>query len=141
MFSPSDTAELVITYAKDLGKKIIETENDFKEFIKNKVFKVDLDVDQNSQIFQKSLVKLQTEKEKDKKELENLLNKSQELQKEKRTKLLEAKKKIEELTNKRKKKKKEKKEIVQLLNIQGAFLAFSNESILTKFNLIFFAFA
>ena len=112
MFSPSDTAELVITYAKDLGKKIIETENDFKEFIKNKVFKVDLDVDQNSQIFQKSLVKLQTEKEKDKKELENLLNKSQELQKEKRTKLLEAKKKIEELTNKRKEKEKEKKEIV-----------------------------
>ena len=112
MFSPSDTAELVFTYAKDLGKKIIETENDFKEFIKNKVFKVDLDVDQNSQIFQKSLVKLQTEKEKDKKELENLLNKSQELQKEKRTKLLEAKKKIEELTNKRKEKEKEKKEIV-----------------------------
>ena len=112
MFSPSDTAELVITYAKDLGKKIIETENDFKEFIKNKVFKVDLDVDQNSQIFQKSLVKLQTEKEKDKKELENLLNKSKELQKEKRTKLLEAKKKIEELTNKRKEKEKEKKEIV-----------------------------
>ena len=32
-FSPSDTAELVITYAKDLGKKIIETENDFKEFM------------------------------------------------------------------------------------------------------------
>ena len=60
LFSPSDTAELVISYAKDLGKKIIETENDFREFIKNKVFKVDLDVDQNSQIFQKSLLKLKT---------------------------------------------------------------------------------
>ena len=79
LFSPSDTAELVISYAKDLGKKIIETENYFKEFIKNKVFKVDLDVDQNSQIFQKSLIKLQTEKETNKKELETLLNKSQEL--------------------------------------------------------------
>ena len=65
LFSPSDTAELVISYAKDLGKKIIETENDFKEFVKNKIFKVDLDVDQNSQIFQKSLVKLQNEKEAD----------------------------------------------------------------------------
>ena len=101
-FSPSDTAELVITYAKDLGKKIIETENDFKEFLKSKVFKVDLDVDQNSKIFQKSLVKLQNEKEADKKELDNLLSKSQELKAEKKQKVSEAKKKIDELALKRK---------------------------------------
>ena len=112
LFSPSDTAELVISYAKDLGKKIIETEHDFKEFIKNKVFKVDLDVDQNSQIFQKSLLKLKTEKEKNKKELETLLNQSQELQNEKKKKLAEAKKQIDELTKKRKEKEKERKEIV-----------------------------
>ena len=76
LFSPSDTAELVITYAKDLGKKIIETENDFREFIKSKVFKIDLDVDQNSKIFQNSLIKLQAEKESNEKELEKLLSQS-----------------------------------------------------------------
>ena len=111
-FSPSDTAELVITYAKDLGKKIIETENDFKEFLKSKVFKVDLDVDQNSKIFQKSLVKLQNEKEADKKELDNLLSKSQELKAEKKQKVSEAKKKIDELALKRKEVEKKRKEAI-----------------------------
>ena len=111
-FSPSDTAELVITYAKDLGKKIIETENDFREFVKNKVFKVDLDVDPNSKIFQNSLVKLQEEKEADQKELDNLLSQSQELKSEKKKKVSEAKKKIDELTLKRKETEKRRKETI-----------------------------
>ena len=139
LFSPSDTAELVISYAKDLGKKIIETENDFKEFIKNKVFKVDLDVDQNSQIFQKSLIKLQTEKETNKKELEILLNKSQELQCEKNTKLAEAKKKIDELTKKRKQKEKERKEIIskydrEIKNIKNDIAKLKTETDSEKLN-------
>ena len=33
MFNPSDAAEIVVSYAKDLGKKIIETEQDFVNFI------------------------------------------------------------------------------------------------------------
>ena len=112
LFSPSDTAELVISYVKDLGKKIIETENDFKEFIKTKIFKVDLDVDPNSQIFKKSLVKLQTEKEEDKKELDNLLSKSKELKEEKKQKISEAKKKMDELSEKKKEMEKKKKEAI-----------------------------
>ena len=111
-FSPSDTAELIITYAKDLGKKIIKTENDFEEFIKSKIGKIDLDVDPNSQIYQKSLIKLQTETEKDKKELENLLTKSQELKTEKDSKLSEAKKKMDELAKKRKEMEKKRKECI-----------------------------
>ena len=113
LFSPNDTAELVISYAKDLGKKIIETENDFEEFIKNKIFKVDLEVDPNSQIFQKSLVKLQTEKEEDKKELDNLLSKSKELKAEKKKKISEAKKKMDELSEKRKEVEKKRKEAIE----------------------------
>ena len=116
LFSPSDAAELVISYAKDLGKKIIETENDFKEFIKSKVFKVDLDVDQNSQIFQKSLIKLQTEKEANKKELDNLISQSQELKNKKKQKNSEAKKKIDELKEKKKEVEKKKKEAVAQFN-------------------------
>ena len=111
-FSPSDTAELIITYAKDLGKKIIETENDFEEFIKSKIGKIDLDVDPNSQIYQKSLIKLQTETETDKKELENLLTKSKELKTEKDSKLSEAKKKMDELAKKRKEMEKKRKECI-----------------------------
>ena len=63
LFSPSETAEILISYGKDLGKKLIETEKDFEDFIKKKIFKIDLDVDPKSQIFQESLLKLKTESE------------------------------------------------------------------------------
>ena len=111
-FSPSDTAELVLTYAKDLGKKIIETEKDFEEFIKSKVFNIDLDIDKNSQIFKKSLIKLEEETETDKKELENLLMKSQELKSAKEHKILEAKKKMDDLAKKTEEVQKRKKEYI-----------------------------
>ena len=39
LFSPSDAAEVIISYAKDLGKKIIQTEQDFSNFIMNKNWK------------------------------------------------------------------------------------------------------
>ena len=118
LFSPSDAAELVISYAKDLGKKFIETENDFKEFIKNKIFKVDLDVDQNSQIFKNSLIKLQNEKEENKKQLDDLLAKSKELKEQKKQKLSETKKKIDELSEMKKEVEKKKKETVNLFNLE-----------------------
>jgi hypothetical protein len=118
LFSPSDTAELVISYVKDLGKKFIETENDFKEFVKNKIFKVDLDVDQNSQIFKNSLIRLQNEKEENKKQLDILLVKSKELKEQKKQKLSEAKKKIDELTGLKKEAEKKKKETIELFNIE-----------------------
>ena len=116
LFSPLDTTELIISYAKDLGKKIIETENDFKEFIKNKVFKIELDIDQNSQIFKNSLLKLQNENENNKKELENIIAKCKELKSQKDSKLSEAKKKIDEITKKRKEVEKQKKELIQKLD-------------------------
>ena len=116
LFSPSDTAELVISYVKGLGKKIIETENDFKEFIKSKVFKLDLDVDQNSKIFQNSLIKLQNEKETNEKELEKLLSQSKELKDQKKQKVSEAKKILEELTLRRKEAEKKRKELISQLD-------------------------
>ena len=73
LFSPSEAAEILISYGKDLGKRLIQTENDFEDFIKKKILNVDLDVDPNSQIFQKSLLKLQTESEENKKNLEEML--------------------------------------------------------------------
>jgi hypothetical protein len=51
LFSPSDAAEVIISYAKDLGKKIIQTEQDFSNFIMNKIGKIDLDIDQNSRLY------------------------------------------------------------------------------------------
>ena len=74
LFSPSDAAELIIGYAKDLGKKIIETEQDFQNFIKEKVFQIDLDINENSRIYKENVIEIENENEKNKKELENLMN-------------------------------------------------------------------
>ena len=91
LFSPSEAAEILITYAQDLGKKIIETEKDFEDFVKKKILKIDLDVDPKSQIFQNSLLKLQTESEENKKKLEETLKQLEEIKKQKKAKKEEAK--------------------------------------------------
>ena len=111
LLSPSDTAELVISYVKNFGKKIIETENDFKDFASSKICKIDLDIDKNSQLFKKSLINIQTEKETDNKELEKLLSKLQELKTEKNLIQSESEKKMNELTKKREDVERQKKEV------------------------------
>ena len=50
MFNPADAAEVVISYVKDLGKKLIQTEQDFANFISNKIGKLDLDISQTSRL-------------------------------------------------------------------------------------------
>ena len=51
MFSLSDVAEIIVSYGKDLCKKIIETEQDFVNFIFDKINKVDLDISQNNKLY------------------------------------------------------------------------------------------
>ena len=116
LFSPSETAEILITYGKDLGKKIIETEKDFEDFIKKKIFKVDLDVDPKSQIFQESLLKLKEETEQNKKKLEETLKEIEEIKKQKKAKKEEAKIVLNEFTKKVKELEKKKKDIITQLD-------------------------
>ena len=94
MFDPSDTAELIISYVKDLGKKIISTEKDFENFLSEKILKLNLDINQNSKLFKESLNTIKEEAIKDKEELETLLKKKQEQEKLKSTKINEYKKKL-----------------------------------------------
>ena len=116
LFSPSETAEILITYAQDLGKKIISTEKDFEDFIKKKIFKVDLDVDPKSQIFQASLLKLKEETEQNKKKLEETLKEIEEIKKQKKAKKEEAKIVLNEFTKKVKELEKKKKDIITQLD-------------------------
>ena len=115
-FSASDTAELIISYTKDKINKLIQSEKDFEEFIKSKIFKIDLNIDQNSKIFQNSLIELQNEKENNKKELEALLKRDKELQEEKNLKISDMKKKIEEYMKKIIEIQKQKKELIKPLD-------------------------
>ena len=87
MFNPSDAAEIVVSYAKDLSKKIIETEQDFVNFISAKINKIDLDISPDSKLFLNNLNTLKKESEDNKKELEEALKKKDEIQKRRETAL------------------------------------------------------
>ena len=100
LFSPSDAAEVIISYAKDLGKKIIQTEQDFSNFIMNKIGKIDLDIDQNSRLYLENFNSLKKESEENKKQLDECLKENEELKKQKEEMLTEETKKLNELEDK-----------------------------------------
>lgn len=73
LFSPRDAAELVVFYVKDLGRKVVETQKDFVEFLKAQPKELNLDISEQSHLYQeniKSVVAEETKKE----ELERLQN-------------------------------------------------------------------
>ena len=109
-FSPSDAAEMLVSYFNEFKKTFIKTEEDFVNFIKKKVYKVDLDISPDSQLYKKSVLKIQEQTEKDKKELDEMIKVKEELQKKKKEFMDERAKqinkleaKIEELNNRRNK--------------------------------------
>ena len=116
MFSPSDAAEIVVSYVKDLGKIIIQTEQDFVNFVSAKINKIDLDISQDSKLFQKSLNSLQKESEDNKKELEEALKKRDEIKKQNETALKSRKDEIKKLQKKIEEIQKKKKKVQQLSN-------------------------
>ena len=118
LFNPSDAAEVIISYVKDLGKKIIQTEQDFSNFIKNKIGKIDLDIDQNSRLYQENFNSLKKETEENKKNLEACLKENEELKKKKEEMLLEETKKINELEMKIQKLMKKKNKIEKKMKIE-----------------------
>ena len=111
MFTPSDAAEIVVSYVKDLGKKIIQTEQDFVNFISDKINKIDLDISQDSQLYLKNFNNLQKETEDNKNELEEALKKREEIKKRRETAL---KKRVEELKKLEKQMREIKKKKIKL---------------------------
>ena len=83
-FSPSETADLLISYTKDLGQKIIDAEKDFREFISNKIPTIDLDIKEDSKLFTDNFNTLKAQANSDHTQLENLLKKKQSLKVEKK---------------------------------------------------------
>ena len=115
MFSPSDAAEIIVSYySKDLGQKIIQTEQDFATFISQKINKLNLDISQDSKLFQQNLKSLKKESEDNKKLLEEALKKKEEIKNQKETALKIRKTEIEKLENQIQKIKNEKKLLQKL---------------------------
>ena len=64
LFSPSDAAEVMIGYIKDLKTKVIKTEEDFRNFIKEKINQINLDISEESRIYQENLKEVENEEKK-----------------------------------------------------------------------------
>ena len=54
-FSAQDAAEIILTYNKNGNKIIIDNEQDLKDFLKSKTQIINLDINQNSQIYKNNL--------------------------------------------------------------------------------------
>lgn len=83
MFSLSHLAEIIVSYVKDLGKTIIETEQDFVNFIFDKINKLDLDISQNRKLYLNNFNTLRKETDYITKVLKETLKKKDEIKKRK----------------------------------------------------------
>ena len=107
LFFPSDVAEIIIGYKKDLNSIIIKTEEDFRNFLKEKINQINLDISQESRIYKQNYNKIENEKTL-KEELENLIKEKQEIYQKGNLELIEGKKIIKEIKIKIKELKEEK---------------------------------
>ena len=57
-FDLNDTTELLITYLKNSEKKIIKNEVDFQNFVNEKIFEINILINEESQIYKKNLNEL-----------------------------------------------------------------------------------
>ena len=115
-FSPAEITGIIFSYINDLSQKIIETENDFKQFISSNIHLVNLGIKQDSKIYTDSLNSIQ--KENDEKRLEMLLKQKQELKNEREKKTENKKNQITVLDKKYKEENKKKIELIKSMDIQ-----------------------
>ena len=119
LFSPSDAEEIILSYSTQKSnqnqnnKFFISNEDEYKSFLKLKIPLIDLDISQNSSLYQESLNNIMTQENNNKQLLFELLQKNYELNKEKEAKFSEEKKQLEKINKQIKKLKREKKKILK----------------------------
>lgn len=96
-FSPEDAKEIILTYNENGDILMIENDEDLKTFLNSKITTIDLDISQTSKIYKKNLDNIKEENEQNKKDLEILMKKNEELDKKKETEFLKDKKELEKL--------------------------------------------
>ena len=110
VFKKSDVAEFILSYRKESKKIYIESEEDYKLFLDSKIEQIQIDISNDSYIYQENVFKIKKEKENDEKKLNDLIKQNEECKKILSTKfnsqkqeIIEITKQIQELFNKRKK--------------------------------------
>ena len=109
--SLDDAYELILSYDNKNNKINIKTEKDYEDFIKSNITKIDIYINQDSHIYKRNLLEMQSKKD-DKKVLENLLFQIDELKDEKELKFYEFDNKINEYNEKIKEAENQKKELI-----------------------------
>ena len=98
--TPQDAAEILLTYKKNGEIKNITNDEDLKTFLNSGSTLIDLDINQNSQLYKNNLNKLKEENSKDKMALEELLKKKKDLIDLKEKKFIGEKKELKEIESK-----------------------------------------
>ena len=115
-FNPSDAAEILVSYFNNIKKIFIQTEQDFIEFVNKNIYKIDLDISQESQLYKNSMEKIKEENETNKKNLEILLKKNEDLENKKKIYLDGKNKQMKELEEKLKAINKQKLALTKEIN-------------------------
>ena len=95
----SDVDEIEISYLKNDNKKIINSEIDYKIFLHSRIFELNLEVKESSQLYKNSLEDLRKKNKDDFIKLEMLKKQKEENKKKQEKQNEETKKKINELNN------------------------------------------
>ena len=111
-----DASDLIITYNENSDKFCIENEVDFNLFLEKKIYTINLDVNQASQLYLDNLSKLQKENEEIKKKLGEIMKEIEEINKEKNKKKEEIKIVIDEKNKNIQELEKQKKELIKKLD-------------------------
>ena len=115
--SEKDVKELLITYTEDFDKVLlIENEDDFIRFIEAKANKIDIEINQESELYKNSKKKVQKENEDIKKKYDEILNKVNDIDKTKKEKKEKANNEIEIINKKIKDLEIKKKELIQKID-------------------------
>ena len=130
--SEKDVKELVITFTQDFDKMLIETEEDFKFFIEAKVDIIDIDINQSSELYKNSFIKVQKENEDIKKKYDEIINKVNDINNAKKEKKEKANNDIEIINKKIKDLEIKKKELIQ--KIDKEIISHQNEIKLIQTN-------
>ena len=113
LFNPSDTAELKLSYISHLKTKYIQNEEDFTSFLKLKVSKIKIELNENSKLYVENLAKITQETLENRKKLSELKLKINTNRKNQKIELNSNKQLISELEKTKKKLMQEKLALVK----------------------------
>ena len=108
ILSDKDVEELLISYNKNY---ILENDEDFQSFINEKVFQIDIDINQRSELYRKNLLLVRKENEEMKIKYDEMISQANNIDKEKNEKKEKVKIEIDQINKKIKELEEQKKEI------------------------------